>query len=271
MGFLPNFFTSSFCSIPFFSTADIASHSSSIGDHRLLASPAATTPTATTQQAARRHRGHPLQRRRRHQQFYSFTSTTASTSATASTDSTSTASSDSPTSAISRRHQQFHGDIDSFLDNFTATSTAISRRHQQFNADSFLGFAIAPTGSVCNAVITVNGKKEVVEVAMDEKKEKKKRLKSSSEDPKVKDSFLDIFQPFLRFSQSSNDDSVKEDDSSLKHVTNDSKNVETEVGEISGSMKEDEVSSDPKEDAGSDDIGVKICCEQQLCILHPSI
>ena len=50
--------------------------------------------------------------------------------------------------SISRRHQQFHGDIDSFLDNFTATSTAISRRHQQFNADSFLGFAIAPTGKL---------------------------------------------------------------------------------------------------------------------------
>ncbi|KAL4559449.1 hypothetical protein LXL04_031587 [Taraxacum kok-saghyz] len=69
-----------------------------------------------------------------------------------------------------------------------------------------------------------------------------------------------------KFSQLNNDDFVKEDDSSLKHVTNDSKNVETEVGDISGSMKEDEVSSSPKEEAGSDDVGTDgpdICEEQK--------
>ncbi|KAL7615990.1 hypothetical protein Lser_V15G00690 [Lactuca serriola] len=166
---------------------------------------------------------------------------------------------------------------------------------------------------IADMKIKENEEKEVNEDAMNEKKGKIKRLKSSSEDPKVKASSTNkkreakerrahleqlhaesqrllretrgaSFKPVpivqkpissilekirqrklevsKKFSQFNCDDPVKEDDACQKQTTNHSKNVEIEVGDLSESVKENEVLSGPKEDDIDMD-GPDVCGEQK--------
>ncbi|KAI3513215.1 hypothetical protein L1887_20542 [Cichorium endivia] len=59
-----------------------------------------------------------------------------------------------------------------------------------------------------------------------------------------------------KFSQLHCDDSVMEDDSCMKQAKNHPNVVKTEVGDLSDFVKEDKVSSGPKEESGPNDVGI---------------
>ncbi|KAI3684851.1 hypothetical protein L6452_34078 [Arctium lappa] len=209
-------------------------------------------------------------------------------------------------------------------DTSVRTDRKVTKRVLEFD-DEINGSGVDQVGGKEGETIHMktreDGEKEVDEGAMNEKKGKKKRLKSSGEDPKAKTSFSNkrreekerrvhleqlhaesqrllretrgaAFKPVplvqkpissilekirqrklemsKKFCQPSNSESVNEYDGCLKEaVTNHSKSVETEVGDLSSeSVKEEKVSSVQNGEPGSDDIcmdGPDVCGEQKSC------